>query len=74
MEPHVIMPESLVAFCAVVFARMAKEQTNKRTELYNYQSGPHSASYGARRQSPDALSNHDDYRFIFERGTTANQV
>ena len=30
----VIIPESFVAFCAVVFARIANEQTNKQTELH----------------------------------------
>ena len=36
MEPHFIIPESLVAFCAVVFARIANEQTNKQTNELNY--------------------------------------
>ena len=38
LEPHFIIPESLVAFCSVVFASKANKQTNKQTELF-YTSG-----------------------------------
>ena len=37
LEPHFIIPESLVASCAVVFARIVNEQTNnEQTNKLNY--------------------------------------
>ena len=36
LEPHFIIPESLVAFCSVVFWPKANKQTNKQTNELNY--------------------------------------
>ena len=33
LELYIIIPESLVAYCAVVFAQIVNEQTNKHTWL-----------------------------------------